>query len=239
MKKSSIIIATVFLFAVSTSFQSIIAQEKSKEEKEKELQEVIVEQKKAMIDQQKAFDEQQKVQEEVQKALNESQVEVREALEKARIKIDDPEFRRSMKIYEDMGRTKMFSPDEPFVFAAPNVDVFYHNSHTDAERTTWDFSKSIKESSFSKDYVFDVEPTAKSVIMSVSGDCKAGEIRIRIMMPNGKQFSEIILDEFGNLNWRKSITISETENKDKTGNWKFEIKSSKASGYFKIFFQTS
>ncbi len=36
------------------------------------------------------------------------------------------------------------------------------------------FRKPVKESSFSRDYVFDVEPTAKSVVMSVSGDCKAG-----------------------------------------------------------------
>jgi len=243
MKKSSFIIATVFLFAVSSSFQSINAQEKSKEEKEKELQEAIIEQKKAMIDQKKAMEEQQKVQqqaqEEANKALEESQFEVQKSLERARAKIDDPEFRKSWRIYEDMGRNRSFSTGEPFVFAAPNMDVFLHNTNTDTERTTWDFSKSIKESSFSRDYVFEVESTAKSVIMSVSGDCKEGEIRIRVMMPNGKQFSEIVLDEFGILNWRKAITISDTENKDKTGAWKFEIKSSKASGYFKIFFQTS
>jgi len=46
--------------------------------------------------------------------------------------------------------------------------------------------------------------------MSVSGDCKAGEIRIKIIMPNGKTYSDIIIDEFGNLNWRKSFTISDT-----------------------------
>jgi hypothetical protein len=115
----------------------------------------------------------------------------------------------------------------------------YHFSNGNSERTTWDFSKSIKESSFNRDYVFDVEKSAKSVVMSVSGDCKEGEIRIKIIMPGGKTFSEVVIDEFGNLNWRKSLTITDTENQDKTGAWKFEIKSSKATGYFKIFFQAS
>ena len=71
--------------------------------------------------------------------------------------------------------------------------------------------------------------------MSVIGDCKAGEIHIKIVMPNGKSYSDIMIDEFGNLNWRKSFNISETENQDKTGEWKFQIASDKATGYFQNF----
>jgi hypothetical protein len=82
-----------------------------------------------------------------------------------------------------------------------------------------------------------VEKTAKSVVMSVMGDCKSGEIRIKIVMPNGKSYSDILIDESGSLNWRKSFNISETENKDKTGDWKFQISSTKASGFFKISLQ--
>jgi len=48
-----------------------------------------------------------------------------------------------------------------------------------------DFSKSIKESSFSRDYLFDVD-LSSNVVMSVNGECKVGEIRIKIVMPNGK-----------------------------------------------------
>jgi hypothetical protein len=96
----------------------------------------------------------------------------------------------------------------------------------------------VKENTFSRDYTFDVEKTVKNVLMSVNGDCKAGEIRIKIVMPNGKTYSDIVIDEFGNLNWRKSFNISETENQDKTGEWKFQVSSSKATGYFKISLQT-
>jgi hypothetical protein len=133
----------------------------------------------------------------------------------------------------------MRSIGEPFVWKGNPGDFSYLYSNGNSEKSTWDISKSIKESSYSRDYIFDVEPTAKSVVMSVSGDCKQGEIRVKITMPNGKTFSEIVIDEFGNLNWRISLTISETENQDKTGEWKFDIKSSKATGYFKIFFQVN
>ena len=239
MKKYGLILGVVFLVLVC-SFGNAVAQEKTKEEKEKELQEAINEQKKAMIERQRAEKEaQMEAQKEIDKAMIIHKEAIDKAMERVNDKagmIDDPEFQRVIRNYRDLG--KSWTPAEPFLYS-PDIGDFYNHSNGNAERTTWDFSKSIKESSFSRDYVFDVETTAKSVVMSVSGDCKEGEIKVKIIMPGGKTFSEIIIDEFGNLNWRKSLNITETENQDKTGAWKFEIKSSKATGYFKIFFQTS
>ena len=107
----------------------------------------------------------------------------------------------------------------------------------DSERTTWDFSKSVKENTFSRDYTFDVEKTANTVVMSVMGDCKSGEIRIKIVMPNGKNYSDILIDESGNLNWRKSFTISETENQDKTGNGNFRSHRPKQQDFLRSHFR--
>ena len=125
-----------------------------------------------------------------------------------------------------------------------NFDVLFQGNPTcrdisvtqwgDEERTSWDFSKTVKDNTFSANYSFDVEKSSKSVVMSVMGDCKSGEIRIKIIMPNGKNYSDILIDESGNLNWRKSFMISETENQDKTGDWKFQISSAKATGFFKV-----
>jgi len=226
MKKSSIITGIVFLFAISTAFQGVQAQEKTSEEKEKELQELIIEQKKAMKDQ-------QKVQMEVQQALEESKVQIDKAMQDANV---NDKLNRAFRVYGDAMRNRNYYNGEPFVFT-PGVDLG-HAFEGDAERTTWDFSKSVKETSFSRNYSFDVEATASTVVMAVNGDCKSGEIRIKIIMPNGKTYSDIMIDESGNLNWRKSFTISDTENKDKAGEWKFDISSSKATGYFKISLQT-
>lgn len=240
MKKMRLISAVVF-FILLYSFGQAIAQEKTKEEKEKELQEAINEQKKAMIERQKAEKEAQKeAQKEIDRAIIIQKEAVDKAMEKVRDnvgEIDDPDFQRVIRNYRDQGRS--WAPGQPFVFSPGMGDAFNNFSNGNSERTTWDFSKSIKESSFSREYIFDVDKTAKSVVMSVSGDCKQGEIKIKIIMPGGKTFSEIVIDEFGNLNWRKSLTITETENQDKTGEWRFDIKSSKATGYFKIFFQVS
>lgn len=234
MKKNSLILAVIFLITMSFSFQNVIGQEKTKEEKEKELQmqEAIDAQKKAMVEQEKA-------QQEVSKALDKQKVVIEKAMKDAGVKIDEAGINtdRMMRVYENSrGDRSFFNNGEPFV-VSPGIE-FYGHSFGDSERTSWDFSKSIKEASFSRDYTFDVESTVNTVVMSVNGDCKSGEIRIKIVMPNGKTYSDILIDESGNLNWRKSFTISDTENKDKSGAWKFEIGSSKATGYFKISLQT-
>jgi hypothetical protein len=241
MKKSSLILAIIFLISLC-AFQVTVAQEKTKEDKDKELNEVIEAQKKAMVEQNKA-------QEEVQKALEKAKSEQAAAIEDSKASyedamkeyqdnfIDQEKFQKAFRSFRNPGNGRNFNIGEPFIFS-PGVDYYPHSMNGNSETTSWDFSKSIKESSFSRDYVFDVEPTANTVVMSINGDCKTGDIRIKIVMPSGKVYSDIIIDESGNLNWRKSFVISDTENKDKAGAWKFEINASKATGYFKISLQT-
>jgi hypothetical protein len=233
MKKYSLFLIAIFLISVGSSFQRVTAQEKTKEEQEKDLkiQKDINQQKKAMAEQKKALTVEvqnfKKQHEEIDSSMNEASDELENAdRERAKIFMTLPRGNRSFKY------------DEPFIFSGDDISGFYgHSLGGDTERTTWDFSKTVKDKTFSNDYTFDVEKTSKSVVMSVMGDCKSGEIRIKIVMPNGKNYSDILIDESGNLNWRKSFKISETENQDKTGNWKFQISSAKATGFFKISLQ--
>jgi type II secretory pathway pseudopilin PulG len=230
MKRSTLILTIILLISMGFSLQSLNAQDKSKEDKEKELrmQETIDAQKRAFVEQQKA-------QKDMQQSVEDQKKVLQEALENAKVKVDDAD--KVIRIYENERGDRQVYRGEPFI-VTPGMDFNWRPFNGDTERTTWDFSKSVKETSFSRDYTFDVESTANTVVMSVNGDCKSGEIRIKIIMPNGKTYSNILIDEFGNLNWRKTFTISDTENKDKAGAWKFDISASKATGYFKISLQT-
>lgn len=236
MKKLSSVLIAVFLISLQ-SFQTAEAQ-KSETEKEKDQQiQMAIEQQK------KAMSEQQKAREEAMKALKESQEEIERSLRDLNIEVITEDIVGGeegdiLKIYGRRGE-RLPRIEEPFVWSTGpgNIHAFTYGENT--ERTRWEFSKNMKESTFSNEYGFDVEKTAKSVVMSVNGDCKSGDIKIRITMPNGKTYSEILIDESGNLNWRKSFNITETENQDKTGEWKYQISSKKATGYFKISLQTN
>jgi len=239
MKKYSLFLIVIFLVSMGSSFQLLSAQEQTKEQQEKEIkiQKAIDEQKKAMADQ-------KKVETEVEQSLNDKKTEMDNAMKYLKVIVESDSNRKTQDFnsrYMPRGN-RAFVFDEPFEsssFSGQDIRSFYgHSMGGDSERTTWDFSRSVKENTFSRDYPFDVEKTAKNVVMSVMGDCKAGEIRIKILMPNGKNYSDIVIDESGNLNWRKSFSISETENQDKTGEWKFQVTSTKATGFFKISLQT-
>jgi ATPase subunit of ABC transporter with duplicated ATPase domains len=225
MKKFSLFLLLIFLITAASSFQQVTAQEKTKDEQDKDskIQKSIDEQKKAINDQKKANAEAVQIMKMRIDSLNSPMDEKMELenLDRVRNKFQD-----------------RFVFDEPFITPDGNFhDIFRHSMGGDAERTSWEFSKTVKDNTFSNNYSFDVDKTSRSVVMTVMGDCKSGEIRVKIVMPDGKNYSDIVIDESGNLNWRKSFNISETENQDKTGDWKFQISSTKATGYFKISLQ--
>jgi hypothetical protein len=231
MKKQVLISITIILVMIGLSFQQLTAQEKTKAEQEKELKILreIEQQKKELAEQQKA-----------QAALDYQQaVEVNDDMLKD-INVDIEAAKNSGDVMRYFNRrsNRPFPGEDSFVFANPGIEFYGHSTGDDAERTTWDYSRSVKETTFSKEFTFDVEKKVNSLIMSIMGDCKAGDIHIKIVMPNGKSYSEIVIDEFGNLNWRKSFNITETENQDKTGEWKYIVSSNKATGFFKISLQS-
>ncbi len=234
MKNIRVFLITLILLASGSFFQQAIAQEKTKAEQEKEvqLQQAIDEQKKAMTDQQKAQDE-------AAVKMKDQQAKMEKLMKDANVRVESAGKNvDGLRIYAPRGN-RSFSYDEAFS-GGPGAEGFFggHYFPGDTERTTWDFSKTVKENSFSRDYTFDVDKTANTVVMSVMGDCKSGDIHIKIIMPNGKSYSDIVIDEFGNLNWRKTFNITDTENQDKTGEWKFQVSANKATGSFRISLQT-
>jgi hypothetical protein len=227
MKRNNSILITAILLSFCFFLQPLLGQDKTKEEKEKELklQQAIDQQKKAMMEQKKVID-----------------IQTDQAMKDLNVKIQ--KNNELMNVYKSRVRNQgdLEGLDEPYVIS-PGVEFqdygrgWFHGSG-DSEKTTWDFSKQVKETTFSRQYSFDVEESANTVVMTVMGDCKKGDIRVKIVMPGGKVYSDIVIDEFGNLNWRKSFTISEDENKDKTGEWVFKIEAENATGFFKISLQT-
>ena len=233
MKKLRVLLIAVLLLSTGSFFQPIAGQQKTKAELEREqqIQKEINDQKKAIADQKNA-------QAEAELMYREQQMKMEDLLKDMNVRVDEEgRYRDAMRMVTPrLNREYQFA--EPFVFT-PGNNAFYLHSLGESERTTWDLSKSVKENTFSKNYTFDVDKSVQSVVMSVMGDCKEGEIRIKIVMPNGKNYSDIVIDEFGNLNWRKSFSISDTENQDKAGEWKFQVTSTNATGYFRISIQSS
>lgn len=236
MKATRLIFCGLMIISLLAFSGQVSAQNKSREEKEKELR--MAEE----IDaQKKAFAEQKKQQEEMDKATMELREEVDKAMKEAREKLEEAgivnEMSKDFRNRSDNPAFKWEQFDGGRYMISPGMDAFnWQHAGGDGERTDWEYSRSVKGSSFSGIYAMDVR-LPSTVVMSVNGECKEGEIKIKIIMPDGKVYSDIMIDGFGNLNWRKSISVSGEENTEKAGEWKFQIDAANATGFFRISFR--
>ena len=216
MKARMIIFIAAFLIPINFAVQDLKAQTKTKDQVQTDLklQQEIEQQKKTMVEMQKALDNQNK------------SVEIN-------LPANDPNSTQGTRSvnYYDIRNSRSISTD-PFF----NLQQL-PNRYT-AGRTSWVFEKSVTESTFSKEYGIEIDKGSKNVQLSISGTCKSGEIRVSIFMPGGKLYSEAVIDEFGDLNWRKSFQIAD-DSTDKTGEWKFKISAKNATGNFNISLQVT
>lgn len=242
MKATRLISGGLMIISLLAFSGQVSAQNKSKEEKEKELR-----MEKEINEQKKAFEEQKRIQEEMDKVKKETRDEVDKAIKEAREKLEEAGvFNEMSKDFRNWSNNPTFrwDPFESGRYMIPSVDGYIPSMEGhipslgggNGERTDWEYSRSVNGNSFSGTYAMDVR-LPSTVVMSVNGECKEGEIKIKIIMPDGKVYSDIMIDGFGNLNWRKSFSVSGEENKEKAGEWKFQIDASKATGFFRISFR--
>lgn len=110
--------------------------------------------------------------------------------------------------------------------------VFSNSGHASKPGSSWNYSRQVMEATFTNEFTMSASDE-NSVNLSVSGDCAEGSMTVAIIMPDGKQLSEVILDENGSLNWRKSFEADE-DNGWKNGKWVFKIRAKNATGNLRI-----
>jgi len=113
-----------------------------------------------------------------------------------------------------------------------NVYVFSGTGHKSKPGSSWNYSRQVMEATFTNEFTMSASDES-NVNLSVSGDCAEGSIIVAIIMPDGKQLSEVVLDENGSLNWRKNFEAGEN-NGWKNGQWVFKIKAREATGNLHI-----
>jgi hypothetical protein len=98
--------------------------------------------------------------------------------------------------------------------------------------SSWSYERRLNDATYSNEYSIATDGSAKRVDLFVSGICAKGSITITVTSPDGKKLSDILIDENGNMNWRKSFNIEET--KWTKGNWTFKVTTKDATGTFNI-----
>jgi len=191
------------------------------------------------------------VQEELKKkAISEKEIQQKlaeieaEAAQRERDVLKDFDSERAIRDYLDTwrhvgdirgGKSMFVVPDEKNLqFALPNVDniYIYDIARGGKPGSSWNYSRQVMEATFNNEFTMTAGDEA-NVNLSVSGNCAEGSISVQIIMPDGKQLSEVVLDENGSLNWRKSFESGQDKGW-RNGKWVFRIKAKDATGNFRI-----
>lgn len=204
-------------------FQGVAAQEKSVEEKS--IQERSVREKQ-LIEERKALEEKLRRNEELLERRIEGQSVMMDSLrifydlkaENIRDAVD------AARIAYDVKGNYAVMGDGPF---------FFGSSLSSGNSSSVQYSKRFDKSSIKSDFSLDIEEDAGRAYISVSGRCTEGEVRVRITSPDGKLYTEVMIDDMGSLDWNKSFNLS-GENSDKTGTWKFNVQAREATGSIRI-----
>ena len=209
----------------------VLGQQTTKTEKEKE----------AELAQKKAEDQQKKTE-----FMKQAQIE----MELKRAEADLESHADALRDYEIIrkkaegmsGKSVIVMPGEGvWNMKVPDVGNYYYYGDYgigDKPGSSWNYSRQVLESTFTNEFTMDSGGENGNATLTLSGNCAEGSITVAIIMPDGKQLSEVIIDANGSLNWRKSFEAGEG-NGWKNGKWIFQIKAKEATGNFRISMTTN
>lgn len=197
------IMSFLFVFGSVTTFAQ------TKEEEEKKKQEMLM-----------------------QKKLEEQHKKLEAIEERERIKIREDELERAVREAREAYRGQWVIQEPMMVSTGSDLKGIYFMGGS-PNSSSLQFSKSVKEGSFTKELTFEIEEGAKRASINVSGICDEGEILIVITMPSGSKYTEVLIDQYGSVNWSKSFSIDE-DNGTKTGEWGFKVTAKDATGNFRL-----
>ena len=173
------------------------------------------------------------------------QAQIEAELKKAQVEIEGREHERALRDFEIIRkRAEGMSDKNVFVIPeegtwnvrVPDVGNYYYFGNYgigDKPGSSWNYSRQVLESTFTNEFTMDAGGDHGNATLSVSGNCAEGSIAVAIIMPDGKQLSEVLIDANGSLNWRKSFDEGEGNNW-KNGKWIFKIKAKNATGNVRI-----
>ena len=199
------------IFSILLASFSVTAYSQTKEEQEKKKQEML---------------KQEQMEKEKEKAF----------FERQRVKIHKEELERAVRDAREAYSSGWAVREPMMITTEGDLKNIYFMGGSQSS-SSLQFSKQVREASFNKDLTFEIEEDAKRASISVSGICEEGEIRIWIAMPDGSAYTEVLIDEYGSVNWSKSFNIEE-ENGSKTGEWGFRISAKNATGNFRLSIQS-
>lgn len=209
------IIAALIIFTLSTT--NLQAQSKKEQEDQKAAQEAELKARKEMLEQQHA-------------EMKEREIEFREqqvhAEEMAR------ESARASSRASAGARVIYRSPDD-------SDYSYFISSYDEGNQSQITLRNTFKGGSDTSKGEFEVDETTKNFRLMIRGKVKSGEIRIRLLYPDGKVFKDQTINSSAEITLTQSIRIKEESENRYFGSWTYEVTNKEAMGDYSMSISTN
>lgn len=98
-------------------------------------------------------------------------------------------------------------------------------------------SKRYDGQSIDKQGTFNIEDKITKLKLSIEGRVESGSIKISLILPDGKPFKSLTVDDSADIRWSESLSIKEGETKY-FGTWKYRITTKVADGHYQMSINT-
>ena len=98
-------------------------------------------------------------------------------------------------------------------------------------------SKDYNGQSIDKQGTFEIDDDIRKLKLSIDGEVNSGSITVSLVLPDGKPYKSLTIDDSANIHWSESLTIKDSETKY-YGTWKYRITTKVADGSYHMSINT-
>ncbi len=180
------------------------------------------------------------------KASQEAELKARkQMLEQQHVEMKEQEikFKEQQIMAEELARSSgsTWSSSSPrVVYRTPGEsDTYFISSCDEGNQSQLTLRNSFKGTSDSSSGKFEVDESTRNFRLMIRGKVNSGEIKIKLLYPDGKVFKEQTINSSAEVTLTQSITIKDSTSKKYFGSWTYEVKSDEAMGEYTLSISTN
>ena len=177
-----------------------------------------------------------------QKTAQEAELKAKkEMLEHQHMQMKEQElkFKEQQIMAEELARSSGSERARVFYRTPGDSDSYFISSFDEGNQSQLTLRNSFKGTSDSSSGKFEVDESTRNFRLMIRGKVNSGEIKIKLMYPDGKVFKEQTINSSAEVTLTQSITIKEASSKKYFGSWTYEVKSDEAMGEYTLSISTN
>lgn len=115
--------------------------------------------------------------------------------------------------------------------------VYVTNWNTNESNSRLMLSKRYNGQSIDKQGTFEIDDEITKLRLSIEGQVNSGSIKVSLVLPDGKPYKSLTMDDSADIHWSESVNIKEDDTKY-YGTWKYRITTKVADGSYHLSIST-